>query len=431
MALVRAFQIARTAFVIATLAGAAHAGTFQVLYTFHGYPARDGANPESAPIMDSRGDLYGTTSAGGASACGIVYKLHKQRGVAWKETILYSFQCGVDAAYPTGGLIMDKSGNLFGGTPLGGTGECYFYGERIGCGAIYKLSPAKHGAWTETVLYSFPAPIGGFFDGPEGSLTFDRKGILYGATVYDNPCPDDWGSVFRLKAVNGKWKEKDVYDFCGAGDDGRSPGYEGLVFDPAGNIYGTTIGGGDGNDHGVIFELSPQAHNQWRFTKIYQFTQDEGGDLQGGLTLDAAGNLYGAEYAGGNNVGAIFELSPSGGGKWKESILYSFLGGGSDGEDPWQPPVFDSSGNLWGTTQQGGVAQYCLNCGVIYELVPQGGGKWSESIVYNFGSQPNVTDGSDPIGGLTRGEDGNFYGATLESGDPSCGGCGVVFEFTP
>ncbi|MFL5239991.1 MAG: choice-of-anchor tandem repeat GloVer-containing protein [Rhizomicrobium sp.] len=421
----RIVRIVSTVFVVAALASAAHGGTFQVLYTFHGYPARDGANPEAAPIMDSKGDLYGTTEAGGTSACGVVYKLHKSRSGIWKETILYSFKCGDDGYSPVGGLVFDKGGNFYGSTVFGGTGKCFFFGERIGCGVIFKLSPSS-GGWAETVLYSFPAPPGSEFGGPYASLTFDGKNQLFGTTVLDGPCDD--GTVFRLKLTNGIWKEHDLHTFCGG--DGFAPAYGALVRDSAGNLYGTTMGGS-----GTAFELSPLRHDKWALNTLHQFTQNEGGVPEGGLRFDASGNLYGAELDGGpldgGGCGAIFELSPAGGGKWNQSVPFDFVCDGPHGEGPWQSPVFDSGGNLFGTTQQGGSAEYCVNCGVIYELAPQGGGKWSESVVYSFGSQLNVTDGSDPIGGLTRGKDGNFYGTTLESGDPGCGGCGVVYEFTP
>src|SRR4051794_30882145 len=128
----QAFHILGFGLFAAAIAGAAHAGNFNVLYTFHGYPARDGANPEAAPIMDRKGDLFGTTSVGGSSACGTVYKLHKTQSGVWKETILYSFQCGDDGYSPIGGVIMDSGGDLYGDTVFGGTGDCYFYGERIG-----------------------------------------------------------------------------------------------------------------------------------------------------------------------------------------------------------------------------------------------------------------------------------------------------------
>ncbi|MBV9692278.1 MAG: hypothetical protein JO261_01125, partial [Alphaproteobacteria bacterium] len=164
---------------------------------------------------------------------------------------------------------------------------------------------------------------------------------------------------------------------------------------------------------------------KWQFTKIHEFTPDEGGNLQGGLTLDAAGNLYGSEMAGTSGYGAIFELSHSTAG-WQEQTLAAF--GGSNGIGPWQTPVFDGHGNLFGTTQRGGAAPYCGSCGVIYKLAPNGDGTWSETVVYNFGSRPNSADGATPIGGLTLGRDGNFYGTAYQGGDASYG---VVYQFTP
>jgi hypothetical protein len=183
----------------------------------------------------------------------------------------------------------------------------------------------------------------------------------------------------------------------------------------------------------VVFKLSPLGNDKWQFTKLFQFTHAEGGDLQGGLVLDASGNLYGAELYSQYGSGAVFELSPAKDGTWHEQVLKEF--GGDNGIGPWIPPVFDTKGNLFGTTQQGGSAQYCLNCGVIYELVPQGDGTWSETVVYSFGSQPNVADGSDPVAGMIRAADGSFYGTTYQGGDTSCAGgggpCGVVYKFTP
>jgi uncharacterized repeat protein (TIGR03803 family) len=432
-AVVQATSIAvlSAAFVALTaVASAANAGTETVLYAFRGFPAGDGANPHAAPIMDDKGNLYGTASAGGGGGCGVVYKLHRTRSGTWKETILYSFACGDDGNGPLGGLVRDNRGNLYGGTELGGTGECVFFGGRVGCGVVYKLTPGKGGIWTETVLYSFPAPQqGSEFGGPLASLTYDGKDTLYGTTVLDDACGgSNHGSVFRLKLVNGIWKEHDIHDFCG--NDGSAPGYGALVPDAAGNLYGTTMTGGSDTGQGVVFELSPLDRDKWQFTKLHEFTEEEGGTLEGGLTIGASGNLYGAEFAGGlSNHGAVYELSPAGG-AWNLDVLYEFVGGGLDGNGPWASPVFDSGGNLFGTTQGGGTAAFCQNCGVIYKLVPQGGGQWSESVVYSFGSQENIADGADPVAGLVRAADGNFYGTTYEGGDKSCN-CGVVFEYTP
>ena len=404
------------------LSSAAFAGKETVLYTFHGFPARDGANPLAVPVMDDKGDLYGTASAGGGSGCGMVYKLHRRQDETWKETSLYSFSCGNDGDGPWGGVVFDKAGNLYGNTVLGGAGACLY-----GCGVVYKLTPAKQGDWTETVLYSFPAPPqGSEYGGPYAGLTFDGNGKLYGTTVLDDACGDsNYGSVFRLKRVNEIWKEHDIRRFCGT--DGADPSRGPLVLDAAGNLYGTTtFGGADGD--GVVFEMSPLGGDKWAFNKLHEFTNAEGGILAGGVTIDASGDLYGAEYAGGSaGHGAIYELSPSGG-AWNESILHVF--NAAEGENPFASPVFDVGGNLFGTTQAGGSTQYCINCGVIYELVSQGSGQWSESIVYSFGSQPGIADGSDPVAGLMRAPDGNFYGTAAEGGDSSCN-CGVVFQFTP
>src|SRR5438105_4045223 len=165
---------------------------------------------------------------------------------------------------------MDKNGNLYGGTQLGGTGQCFFFGGRVGCGVVYKLTPGKRGDWTETVLYSFPAPRQGTeFGGPVASLTFGPKGELYGTTVLDDACNGaNYGSVFRLKRVNGAWKEHDIHDFCG--NDGSSPGYGALAIDAAGNLYGTTMTGGSDTDQGVVFELSPLGRHKWQVAQAHE-----------------------------------------------------------------------------------------------------------------------------------------------------------------
>jgi uncharacterized repeat protein (TIGR03803 family) len=370
---------AMVAFLMATVvASAAHAATLTVLHAFRGFPARDGANPHSAPIMNNKGDLYGTASAGGGSGCGMVYRLHKKRNGTWKETTLYSFTCSDEGNGPIGGLVFDRAGNLFGGTELGGTGECFFSSKRIGCGVVYELKPNAHGSWIEAVLYSFPKPqLGTKFGGPLASLTFGKGGALFGTTVLDDTCNgNNFGSVFRLKLTNGIWKERDIHDFCSS--DGSSPGYGALLRDAAGNLYGTTMTGGTGTDQGVAFELTPLGHDKWQFTKLHEFTETDGGTLEGGLMLDSSDNLYGAEFAGGTgNHGIIYELSSASGGTWNESTIATFTGATADGQGPWQSPVFDSNGDLFGTTQAGGEAAFCENCGVIYELVPQGGGQWA------------------------------------------------------
>jgi uncharacterized repeat protein (TIGR03803 family) len=407
------------------------AGTLKVLYAFQGPGADDGQLPYAAPLMDSKGDLYGTTYYGGSHGLGTVYRLHRTKDGAWKETVLHSFAGGSDGSHVAGGVVMDSSGNLYGGTEYGGDPAC---GNGFGCGVVYQLTPGKAGAWTETVLYNFPQPRkGSQFGGPLATLTLDGKDTLYGTTVFNDVCKGyNYGSVFKLKHVQGVWKENDIHKFCF--DDGEAPEYGALVLDGAGNIFGTAAFGGPNYGDGVVFELSPSGHNTWTFTHLHDFNteNDDGGGLAGGITLDSAGNIYGANGGGPLALGAIYELSPSGG-TWTESILYAF-NGSPDGQTPFQNPIFDASGNLWGTTYSGGQTATCQGCGVIYKLVPKGGGQWSEKVVYNFATQNGGADGYNPLSGLIADANGNFYGTTTRGGNYNlCGqiGCGVVYEFTP
>lgn len=432
MAAARAVPIIGLALFVAATASVAQSGTLKVLYAFNGSGAGDGQLPLATPFMDDRGNLYGTTQYGGAYGVGIVYRLHRTKSGAWKETVLHSFAGGGDGSHPAGGLVMDGAGNLYGGTEYGGDQTC---GGGYGCGVVYQLSPGKGGTWTETILYTFPRPKqGNQFGGPLASLTLDGKGRLYGTTVFDDVCGGyNYGSVFTLKRANGAWKEHDIHRFCF--DDGESPEYGALVLDSAGNIFGTAAFGGPDYGDGVVFELSPLGHNEWAYTQLHNFNTQtgDGGGLAGGITLDSAGNLYGAAGGGGPlALGSIFKLSKTGD-TWSEDTLYAF-NGSPDGEGPFQNPIFDASGNLWGTTYTGGQTATCQGCGVIYKLVPKDGSHWSEKVVYNFATQNNGADGYNPLSGLIRDAEGNFYGTTTRGGNATqCNqiGCGVVYEFTP
>lgn len=403
------------------LATDAFAGTETVLYAFHG--GTDGATPYAVPTLGTDGNLYGTTLYGGTAGYGIVYELVKS-GNGWSEHVLHSFAGGSDGETPYGGVVLDSKGDIYGGTRSGGSSNC---------GAVYELRPGRHGKWAEKILYNF-AGNQDCEGGPGGALTLDSKGNLYGGTLGDSPCGGYYyyGTVFELRRTRSGWKEHDLHDFCG--NDGDGPTYGQLVFDPAGNLYGTSGFGGSGG-LGVVFELSPQAYHQWAFTAIHSFTSDEGGVADGGLMIDGSGNLYGATADGGSEGnGAVYEFAPQGGGVWNQSTPHIF-GGAPDGVLPFQNPVTDAQGNLFGTTYSGGNIAQCYDaCGTIYELVPQEGGGWSESVVYDFGVQANGTDGYQPVAGLIRDSSGNFYGTTTKGGAVSgkrpCD-CGVVYEFTP
>lgn len=417
-----AYQRAALAAIFVTMpVGAAMAAQETVLHAFGG--GDDGNSPNAGVTLGKNGTLYGTTVFGGASGMGVVYQLVNSDGT-WTEKVLHAFAGGTDGTYPYGGVIVDGRGNLYGGTRLGGSTGC----SGGGCGVVYELSPNPDGAWRETILYAFPDSLFGE-GGTLANLTFDSRHNLYGTTTGGGHC--GYGNVFELKHADGRWKARSLHDFCG--EDGQAPAYGALVFDQAGNLYGTTGFGGTGGV-GVVFQLSPQAKGQWNFTVIHDFSQQEGGVADGGLTIDSGGNLlYGAEALGGpNSTGAIYEFSPSGG-QWTETILYTFAGS-PDGQLPFQNPVFDASGNLIGTTYAGGHTANCSGCGVIYKLAPQGGGQWSESVVYDFAKQSGGTDGYQPVAGLTRNPKGNFYGTTTKGGAVTgkrpCD-CGAVFEFKP
>jgi uncharacterized repeat protein (TIGR03803 family) len=192
------------------------------------------------------------------------------------------------------------------------------------------------------------------------------------------------------------------------------------VFDSAGNLYGTTENDGAFGD-GTVFQVSPGGNGQWTLSNIYDFAGASDGALPAaGLVIDAAGNLYGTTGAGGLTYGVVFELSPSSGGQWNESVLYTFTK--TDGRWPSDDLALDAAGNLYGTGYSGGSSQMCLyGCGTVFELTPNGG-TWTQTILHNFN---DGTDGSYPTAGLVLDSAGNLYGTTTEGGS---GNQGVVFE---
>jgi uncharacterized repeat protein (TIGR03803 family) len=379
----------------------------KALYSFTG--GSDGAGPEAGVIFDAAGNLYGTADTGGATStlcpvgCGTVFELkHSKNG--WTQTALYSFGGTPDGAFPLAGLILDSSGSLYGTTYLGGT---------HGFGTVFRLMPSGSG-WTETLLYSF---TGGNDGGrPSAGLIFDSKGNLYGTTQQGGTGGS--GVVFELTPSGGRWGERVLYSFTG-GSDGSGPRV-GLTLH-ASKLYGTTYVGGTGG-FGVVFELK-HLNGAWVETAIYNFSGNtDGGYPLGGVVFDAAGNLYGTTSLGGDlgcprgsGCGTVFELKPSGG-TWTESALYSFTGGG-DGDFP-QAGLILRSGSLYGTTQSGGSS----GSGAVFELIPSVGG-WTESVLYSF---TGGSDGKFPLAGLVLGS-GGLYGTTYGGGT---GGHGVVFEVT-
>jgi len=336
------------------------------LYDFQG--GNDGANPNARVIFGPDGALYGTTQQGGGAAgcsgfdgCGTVFSLRpppaacKAALCAWKETVLYRFTGGSDGGLPSGDLIFDKAGNLYGATVWGGVEACNL---GYGCGVVYELTPAS-GGWTERVLYSFTDGNDG--KGPGGGVIFDQAGNLYG-TAQSGALGR--GTVYELTPGGSGWTENTIFDFQGAY--GLGPGGS-LLFDEYGNLFGAT--GSDWVQYGAgtLFEIK-QSNGNWARSYEYDFGYDR---PAAGVTMDAIGNLYGtaAGLSKDGSYGVVYRLTPSNG-SWSYNELHRFTGG-SDGGNPLCTVAVDPSGNLYGTAPIGG-ANNCggFGCGVVWQLTP-------------------------------------------------------------
>ena len=412
-----------SAMLLILAAGQSRAQTFQVVHNFTG--GSTGYYPSAGIVRDRAGNLYGTAPYGGTytsncnydgtqTGCGLVYKL-SQHGTGWVFNVLANFTW--DNGYlPLQQITLGPDGSLYGTTEFGGqTGNChYFY---PGCGTVFRLQPpatfchAVSCLWTVTDLHQFLSQPDGSFP-LYGSLTFDSAGNIYGTTETGGLY--DLGTVYKLSPTPNGWTMSVLHNFGGA--DGETP-RGGVVFDNAGNLYGTTFQGGNGSA-GVIYELSPvgsgwtehvlasfnyetgpqeptgnlvidasgnlygtstgydvegsgtvwelsPANGSWNFSVVYSFPGYEGGPV-GGLLMDAAGNLYGASLV--NYYGNVFKLSPGANG-WTYTSLHDFTGG-SDGGQPWSNLAMDSQGNLFGVASLGG-SQNCIDgCGLIFEITP-------------------------------------------------------------
>jgi uncharacterized repeat protein (TIGR03803 family) len=344
---------------------------------------------------------------------------------AVKYKTLYSFKGGKDGIEPSGNLVFDANGNLYGTTLQGGgTSACNGY-EFKGCGIVFQLLHKPNGSWKENVLYSFQNGSSGGV-GLNGSLVLDSQGNLYGTAFYDGP--DFQGTVFQLSPGSGGWTESTIYQFCSVDrcTDGASPG-AGVIFDHASNVLGTTTAGGV-NGLGVIFELAPGSGN-WTESVLYSFDDGSGGWLPWQLTQDANGNLYGTTAWGGDynwpctpgdGCGVIFELSPVSRG-WNYSVLRR-LNGSRDGATPTSGVIRDKDDNVYGTTTGNGA----FGCGTVFELSPKKDGGWAYKVLYNL--RDGVSAGS-----LALDSGGNIYGAlTTETlGTCQAKNEGEIFKLSP
>lgn len=367
------------------IAGRAASLTETVLHNFSA-PLR-GNGSQSSLLLDSAGNLYGTSYDGGTHNLGVVFKLSPNG----QETVLHSFAGGSDGASPTSAVTFDAAGNLYGTTNSGGANDL---------GTVYRLSAAG----VESIVHSFAGGTDGA--NPMGGVIVDAAGNLFGTTSAGGMAMGVYGAGVVYK-VDPSGIETLLHTFT-TGEDGGFP-LAGLVLDKQGNLYGTTAGAGLDNA-GVIFKVSPAGSE----AVIYTFTGGaDGGFPAAALTLDANGNLYGTAENGGSGFGVVFTVSKAG----EETVLHTFSGG-SDGEYPQSGVIRDSRGNLFGTTAYSGTGGY----GVVYKLTSTG----TETILYSF-SQLADAQGQDSEGGVIFGAAGQLYGATVGGGS---GGTGVIYEVT-
>lgn len=419
-----------------------------VIHAFVGEPSSgpDGAYPVASLIFDPSGNLYGTTLQGGTYGQGTVFKLTPTSGGSWKETIIHEFEgYPGDGASPVASLIFDKAGNLFGTTEYGGNNEtCGDQYNSVSCGTVFKLSPASDGSWTESVIHNFQAGTDGCI--PLDNLVLDAAGNLYGSTASNEgngyACGGQ-GTIFELSPNSGgSWTENILYDFNNT--NWYSP--SGVIFDEAGNLYGTAGNYGNNRHSAIAFELTPE-HGVWTENTLYTFTGGaDGGTPSGNLVLDPAGNLYGTTVYGGNTsacnsqgCGTVFELSPGSNG-WTEEVIYSFTGQ-NDGAYPEGGLLRVSADTIYITAYSGAnagcfVSYYvsALGCGAVLKLTSSSGGHWTAGLPYDF---PSPQDGSSSYANLVSDAAGNLYGTTEYGGTGQCGaypspqGCGTVFELSP
>jgi uncharacterized repeat protein (TIGR03803 family) len=396
-----------------SLAVRVRAQTYTVLHSFSG--GQDGASPVAGLTMDRAGNLYGTTPTGGYmggvcapwGGCGTVFRLSPKND-SWVFTPLYEFQGDSDGQGPQAAVTIGPDGAVYGTTEFGGADQCSIGYD---CGTVFKLTPppsACHAAlcpWTETVIYDFPAQAPHGIGTPIGGLIFDEAGNIYGTAFVGGlgVCAQACGVVYELVPDGSERRLIPLYEFAG-GLDGGSPTST-LLRDQQGNLYGTASYAGRWQ-MGTAFELV-RSGQSWIFKLLYTFTgEDDGGMPTSGLVMDAAGNLYGDTPSGGvNNGGVVFQLAPAGTG-WNYSVLDSLVGGING------PVTLDNAGNLYALA--GGGNQ---NEGLLFELVPGNGG-WTEVDLHSFGTP---RDGATPYGGVALANSGNLFGTTAYGGASQLG----------
>lgn len=396
----------------------AQAQTFQVLHSFgHG----DGVNPLTGVVIDGNGNLYGTSQFG-PGRDGMVFRM-VHTGSSWTFVPLHNF---VDAeGKQPAGIALGPDGSLYGTNLYGGNNAAC---NDSGCGTVFTVSPPARPCanincpWPATVLHTFE---GGDSDGAYpwlDGVVFDQTGNLYGMT-FDGGVPG-CGVVYEISPNGGTWTYNVIHTFLDAPGDGGCPAGS-LIVDHAGNLLGVTTLGSAGL--GTVFQMSPSPSG-WTETVLWNFpySQVDGWQPYGALVLDAAGNQYGTTNRGGSTsaigcptigCGAVYELSPGGGG-WTETVLHSFDLSHQDAW-PYAGLTADAAGNLYGTT----AGVYPTTNGNVFKLTRSNGG-WVYTSLHDF----HESDGMWPYGNVAIDANGNLYGTTIYGG---AYGYGVVWEITP
>lgn len=400
----------------------------KVIYSFTGQ--QDGGDPSGELISDGAGNLYGATAEGGTYGAGTVFELSFAGGL-WNETVLHSFGNGTDGSEPIGGLAFDAAGNLYGVTRNGGTNTY---------GTVFKLTPSGS-EWQETVLHSFSSGTDGM--NPGTGVVVDNAGNVYGTTEYGGSssaaeCSNaGCGTVFTVTALGGGSAYSVIHRFQGSpdgNDPGGGPG-EGLIVDQQGNLYGTTSVGGDvncpplspysgGGGCGIIFKMA-QSGGTWQESVVYTFQATYSGIHPSGLVLDSTGKLFATTFGGFSDPQCDscgnFLELSPAGGDWALAEL-NYFWGGNLGYTP-SGLVSDQKGNFYGIASGG--PETCdtgLGCGTVFEL-SQSGQDWVETANYIF---PGGNSGWWPSSITWSG--GNLFGVTSQGGPSNYG---VVFEITP
>ena len=385
----------------------AQAQAFTVLHNFTG--GAGGANPEAGITIGPSGVLYGTTANGGTGRnYGMVFKLGKMNS-SWILNPLYQFIGGFDGGLPYGGVMIGPNGALYGTAETRGVSNQ---------GVVFEVRPPVTACeaalcyWSEAVLHAFSGAPGDGSQPQLEKLVFDQAGNIYGTT--EGGGAHGYGAVFVLSPSGGGYTESLLYSFASGGD-GVYP-YSGVVFDSAGNLYGTTYAGGTGGA-GTVYQLTPSGGG-WVENVLFNFDGTNGASPFSSLVLDASGNLYGTTYGGGQNGGGVvYKLAPVDGG-WTYSALYTF----SDYCDSWSGVTMDTAGNFFGACSAGGAFQE----GWIFELT-----NCSQTCTLVGLHDFSGSDGKSPYGTPVLDASGNLYGTTYFGGTGSCYGgpnCGVVWE---